>query len=115
MMSWDSLVIGDRLDVQQKPVLGVPLIHVDMSWSRAVCRAIRVVSRDCIRGTCCFHGDDRKFVFGKTSKQLWKFGLHFVHIVRVQVKQLRAGCGVETTLVLDVVVQAGEVLETKLV
>src|SRR5580700_267304 len=104
MMSRDSLVVGDGLDIQQEAVLRIPFINVDMSWARTVCRPTGVVRRDGTLGTRSFHGNDSELVLGKTAKEFRKFEIHFVNIARIQVEQLLAGNGIETALVFDVLV-----------
>ena len=115
MMPGHAFVIGDGLDVQRQAMLRVPLIHVDVPGTRPVLCSSIVVSRDRILGAKWIHGDDLKLVLRQPSKQFGQLCFHLPGVFGVQVEHLLARSRVELAVVLDVFIQAGQVLEAKFV
>src|ERR1700691_6404058 len=96
-------------------MFGVPFVYVDVAWARTIRGAVGIVGGNGVFGTRSFHGNDYEFALGKMTEELGKFGLHFAHVVGVEVEDLLAGSGVEAAVVFDVIVQGGESIESELV
>src|ERR1700733_4159154 len=115
MVAGNALVVGDGLNVQHQAVLRVPLVDVDVTGTRTIRSAPRVIRGHRILRARGFHGNNRELALRKMAEELGQVRLHVVRVIRVKIKALLAGSRIEASFVLNVIVEARQVLESQLV
>ena len=83
MVAGNAFVISDGLDIEQKAVLRVPFVDINVTWTGAIRRAICVISGNTGLGTGCFHGYRHQLALRQATEEFGQLRLHLAHIIGV--------------------------------
>jgi hypothetical protein len=64
MVAGNPFMVGDRFDVQNQAAFGIPLIDIDVTGTRTVRSAVRIIRRHRVLGARGFHGDHCQLALG---------------------------------------------------
>src|ERR1700680_3137653 len=115
MVAGHAFVIGDGLYIQSQTMLRIPLVDVDAARARTVLRSRRVVRGYGIPGAKRIHRNYHKLVLRQASEEPGELGFPLAGGLCIEMEDLFARRSVKTPIFLDVVVQAGHIVEAELV